>query len=317
MEPQPMTRGRVRGCAVGAAVGDALGMPLEFGPRQPTERLVREMRSGRIPAGTFTDDTEMALALAESLLVHCPLDPADLALRFVAWYRTGPDDVGIHTRSVLSRIASGESWEQAAAAVQRQKPGSAGNGSVMRCWPVALVHWDHLDQLLADSRMQSRVTHPHPECVDGSAFVNAVIYYLLRGNPPVEAVTRALEAVGMPDPLRAVIEAVPGRRREELRNSGWVRHTLESAVWGLLTTDSFEEAVVQVVNLGNDADTAGTVVGALAGATYGLEAIPTRWRDVLQGEWPLKSGTRWRTSELVDLADRLLGCASGARSATI
>ncbi|MEE8392124.1 MAG: ADP-ribosylglycohydrolase family protein [Anaerolineae bacterium] len=317
MELDPAMQDRARGCAVGAAVGDALGMPLEFGPRQPADRLVREMRSGRIPAGTFTDDTEMALSLADSLLAHCPLDPADLAQQFVAWHRSGPDDVGIHTSSVLSRVASGEPWEQAAKAVQRQRPESAGNGSVMRCWPVALAHWDNLDRLLADSRLQSNVTHRHPECVEGSSFVNAAIHYLLRENSPVEAVARALKAVEMPESLRAVVAAAPDRRREELKNSGWVRHTLESAVWGLLSTDSFEEAVIQVVNLGNDADTAGAVVGALAGAAYGLEAIPAQWRDALHGEWPLKSGTRWSTLELVDLADRLLGCAPGIRSGTI
>ena len=305
---------RARGCAVGAAIGDALGMPLEFGPPQPSDRLVREMRAGRLPAGTFTDDTEMALALAESLLAHRPLDPADgstelaevLAQRFVAWYRAGPNDVGIHTYSILSRIADGEPWEQAVETEQRQRPDSAGNGSVMRCWPVALAHWSDLDSLLADSRLQSRVTHPHPDCVAGSAFVNTVIYHLLRGIPPAEAVAQALETAEVPGPLRSVIEAAPRRRREELENSGWVRHTLESAIWGLLTTESFEEAMVQVVNLGRDADTAGTVVGALAGAAYGLAAIPIRWREVLRGEWPLKSGRIWRANDLVALADQLV-----------
>ena len=296
---------RVWGCAVGAAIGDALGMPLEFGPPRPLDRLVREMEPGRLPAGTFTDDTEMALALAESLLAHRPLDPADLAHRFVAWYHAGPDDVGFHTRNVLARIAAGQPWAQAAAAVQRQRPDSAGNGSVMRCWPVALAHRDDLDQLLADSILQSRVTHPHPECLAGSAFVNAAIYHLLRGIPPTEAVARALAAAGAPEPLRAVIEAAPTRHREELTNSGWVRHTLESAVWGLLTTGSFEEAVVQVVNLGSDADTAGAVVGALAGAAYGLGAIPVRWREALRGEWPLGSRVYWHESDLIELANRL------------
>jgi ADP-ribosyl-[dinitrogen reductase] hydrolase len=298
---------RIRGCAVGAAVGDALGMPLEFGPRQPVGRLVREMKPGRVQAGTFTDDTEMALALAGSLLARAPLDPADLAQRFAAWYRFGPDDVGIHTSRVLSQIAAGEPWQEAVDRVQRLKPDSAGNGSVMRCWPVALAHGDDLDQMLADSRLQSRVTHPHPECEAGSAFVNAAIYHLLRGVTPAAAVTEALKVAAVPPALQEVIEGAVGKHREDLANSGWVRHTLESAVWGLRTTDSFEEAVVQVVNLGGDADTAGAVAGALAGAAYGLEAIPVRWRRVLRGEWPLRSGREWGEIELVELADRLAG----------
>ena len=296
---------RARGCAVGAAIGDALGMPLEFGPRRSTERLVREMEPGRIPAGTFTDDTEMALALADSLLAHRPLDPVDLARRFAAWYMAGPDDLGIHTGNVLSRFAKGESWEQAANTVQRLHPNSAGNGSVMRCWPLALAHWDDPGQLLVDSQLQSRVTHPHPECQSGSAFVNATIYALLQGATPSGAVAAALKMAAVTGPLQAVIRQAPERQREELLNSGWVRHTLESAVWGLLTTGSFEEAVVQVVNLGQDADTAGAVVGALAGAAYGLHAIPARWRAELHGKWPLRSGIRWTVSDLVDLADRL------------
>jgi ADP-ribosyl-[dinitrogen reductase] hydrolase len=296
---------RIRGCAVGAAVGDALGMPLEFGPRQPAERLVREMKPGRVPAGTFTDDTEMALALAESLLTCRVLDGEDLAGRFVAWYQSGPDDVGIHTSQVLGRIAAGEAWQQAVDAVQRQKPDSAGNGSVMRCWPVALARWDDLGRLVEDSRLQSRVTHRHRECEAGSVFVNAVVYYLLRGVAPREAERHALDIMDGGAELRTVIESARVRGREELANSGWVRHTLESAMWGLRTTDSFEEAVVQVVNLGGDADSAGAVAGALAGATYGFAAIPARWQEALQGEWPIGSGKQWRVADLVDLADRL------------
>lgn len=298
---------RIVGCAVGAAVGDALGMPLEFGPPQPVNCLIREMMPGRLPPGSFTDDTEMALALAESLVAHRPLDAVDLAERFVSWYRTGPPDVGVQTASVLSRIAAGESWERAVEAVQQRNPDAAGNGSVMRCWPVALAHWNDPDGLSADSRLQSRVTHPHAECVAGSAFVNLCLSGLLRGLAPAEAMDQALRLVEMPGPLRLAIEAAPGRRREELKNSGWVRHTLESAVWGLLTTSSFEEALVQVVNLGQDADTAGAVAGALAGAAYGLEAIPARWREAVGGEWPLGSSRRWGAPQLAELAVRLVG----------
>jgi len=300
---------RLRGVAVGAAIGDALGMPLEFGPASPLDRLVSDMRSGRLPAGAFTDDTEMALALADSLLAHDPLDPADLALRFAAWYRAGPADIGRQTRLVLKRIARGEPWGAAVAAVQAENPWSTGNGSVMRCWPVALAHWNDLDRLLADSRIQSQVTHPHPECVAGSAFVNAAIYHLVRGVAPQEAIAQACNNADLPAALRAVIQAAPTKGRGDLPNTGWVRHTLESAVWGLLTTDSFAEAVVQVVNLGDDADTAGAVVGALAGAAYELSAIPAAWRAALHGEWPLRSRERWDAARLVGLADRLAEAA--------
>ncbi len=296
---------RIAGVAVGAAIGDALGMPLEFGPARPADRLVREMLPGRIPAGSFTDDTEMALALAESLLAQCPLNPADLAQRFVTWIESHPPDVGIHTASVLWRFADGEPWETAVAAVQAHNSGSAGNGSVMRCWPVALAWWDDLHRLLEDSVLQSRVTHPHAECNAGSAFINATIYHLLHGLTPEAAVARALDDADVPAPLRAVIEAAPGKGRRDLPNSGWVRHTLESAVWGLLTTHTFEDAVVNVVNLGSDADTAGAVVGALAGAAYGLDAIPQRWRTALHGEFPLRSGRQWRAEDLITLAEKL------------
>lgn len=296
---------RIRGCAVGAAVGDALGMPLEFGPRQPADHLMRDMKPGRLPSGTFTDDTEMALALADSLLAFSPLDPADLSRRYMEWFLARPDDVGIHTRDVLSRIELGQSWQRAVEAVQRQKPELAGNGSVMRCWPAALAHWDDLTWLLADSRLQSRVTHGHPDCESACAFVNAMIYHLLQGADPVLAVDRALLLVDMPEALRAVIQAAQGRQREQLKNSGWVRHTVESAVWGLLTTDSFEEAVVQVVNLGDDTDSAGAVVGAMAGAAYGLAAIPERWLKAVRGEWPIRSGKYLRADDLANLAGQL------------
>ncbi|NLE77291.1 MAG: ADP-ribosylglycohydrolase family protein [Chloroflexi bacterium] len=306
--PTPAMRDRLRGCAVGAAVGDALGMPLEFGLPLPEGKLQWEMRSGRLPAGAFTDDTEMALALADSLLAHRPLDPADLGRRFVAWMQAGPSDVGIHTMEVLHRSAAAQGWREAVEAVYAQRPDAAGNGSVMRCWPVALAHWGDRAQLLADSRLQSQVTHLHDECVAGSAFVCAAIAELVQGAAPADAVGRALEQAQAPAALAEAIEAAPRRQRRELTSSGWVRSTLQAAVWGFLRFPTFGEAVAQVVSLGGDADTAGTVVGALAGAAYGLAGIPLRWQEALRGEWPLRSGTIWRAGDLIALADRLAGC---------
>lgn len=303
---------RARGCAVGAAVGDALGMPLEFEPPRPAHDLLREMQPGRLPAGSFTDDTEMALALAESLLERRSLDPDDLARRFAAWLQRHPPDVGAHTRRVLSRVAQGVPWREAAAAAQAADPESAGNGSVMRCWPVALVYGDAPETLRAASILQSDVTHPHPDCAAACVFVNTLIAALLREAPPEAAFEQALALTELDKGFRRMIEAAPSRSREDLANTGWVRHTVESAVWGLLTTSSFDEAVVQVANLGHDADTAAAVTGALAGAAYGLDAIPARRRAALRGAWPIGSDTFWSAEDFIRLADRLVSLESAA-----
>lgn len=299
------TTHRLRGVAVGAAVGDALGMPLEFDYASPPGQMIRDMRAGRLPAGSFTDDTEMALALAESLLDKRGLDPDDISAHFLDWYKRRPPDIGIHTSNVLQQVAHGEHWQTAAVKVQSRYPESAGNGSIMRCWPVAVMCWQDEATLDAWSRQQSQVTHAHEECIAACAFVNTMIAQLVGGVSPQNAFNYACKQVDMPESLHQVIRLAPHRKRDELRNTAWVRHTLESAIWGLLTTTSFEGALVRVINLGADADTAGTVVGALAGAAYGVEAIPESWTEKLHGEWPLKSNTFWGISDFTALADRL------------
>lgn len=298
---------RICGVAVGAAVGDALGMPLEFGPARPLNDLVREMIPGRLPAGSFTDDTEMALALGESLLAHHPLDGADLAQRFLRWYRTHPPDVGIHISRVLGQVDRDVPWETASRTAWHIDLDNAGNGSLMRSWPAALANWRDPARLVADSTLQSQVTHFHPECIAASVLVNVMIANMITGQSPADALQTGLDLSNSPAGLRQVVLAAQTKRRAALLNSGWVRHTIESALWGLFTTDTFEEALVQVANLGSDADTAAAVVGALAGARYGLSGIPARWRGQLQGQWPVGSGHYWREAEFIQLACALAG----------
>lgn len=299
-------RSRLIGCAVGSAIGDALGMPLEFGaPRSPDD-YVTEMIPGRLPAGSFTDDTEMSLAVAESILTRQPLDCQDLTRRFVQWHKSMPPDEGIQTARVLSWLERGESWQSVSGRIEREMPDSAGNGSIMRCWPVALVWWGNRSQRITDSILQSQITHPHPDCIAGCKLVNLMIVDLAKGATPLQAFDASLQSVVLSEDFRKMLNAAPRRGRQELKNTGWVRHTLESAVWALLNTTTFEDALIQAVNLGEDADTVGAVVGALAGAAYGVEAIPQRWRSQLQGEWPLNSGNIWRETDFVELADRLM-----------
>lgn len=308
---------KLRGIAVGAAVGDALGMPLEFHPPSSPYTLVTEMIKGPLPAGTFTDDTEMALALAESLLQTSPLDTRDLSARFTGWYQSGPSDIGIHTQKVLRLIAQGIHWQEAVQTVQNEKPESAANGSLMRCWPVAVARWDSPALLIAESRLQSEITHPHPDCLNACILINLILADLVHRQPGSstdaalrQAVANASNQVDLGDDFRLMVDLAPVRSRDSLKNSGWVRHTVESALWAVLTTRSFEEALVQAVNLGWDADTTGSVTGALAGALYGLDAIPSRWREVLHGEYPLRTGKIWFQKDFMELADKLVSISN-------
>ena len=298
---------RLRGCAVGAAIGDALGMPLEFGPPSPENALVVNMQDGRLPAGSFTDDTEMALALAESLLFQKPLNTDDLVQRFVAWFHTNPPDIGIQTSRILGWLAAGHPFDTVLARIQQEMPDSAGNGSLMRCWPVSLAWLRGRSERIADSRLQSQITHPHTDCQTACVFTNLMIVDLIQGVPKEEAFQAALQSVEFSDAFRQMITNAASRQRSQLKNTGWVRHTLESAIWGLMNTNTFSAAVIQVANLGNDADTAASVVGALAGAAYGLSAIPADWQEQLQGQWPPNSGTYLHTADFIRIADALAG----------
>ena len=302
---------RIRGCAVGAAIGDALGMPLEFHPPRPSDHQVVDMIAGRLPAGTFTDDTEMALALADSLLFKKPLVGQDLAERWTDWYRSSPPDIGIQTRLVLGWINEGLDWETASQRLYRTKPQNAGNGSLMRCWPVALAWADDPSMLVTDTVLQSKITHPHPDCISACVMLNSMIAMLVQGADRQEAFEDAMKLARLSLDFDLLLRHAFGRKRQELQNSGWVRHTLETAVWAFLSTDSFEDALVSAANLGNDADTGAAVTGALAGAYYGLAAIPPQWRKALRGEWPSSSGVVWSEKEFIQTADRLAGLIIG------
>ena len=303
---------RLRGIAVGAVVGDALGMPLEFHPARPIYELVTEMAAGPLPAGSFTDDTEMSLALAESLLNHLPLDAGDLVQRFCDWYQSNPSDVGIHISQVLQQVIQGVPWQEASHSVQEMDPESAANGSLMRAWPLSIVHWRHPEVLIEEARLQSEVTHTHPDCVSGCIFLNLLLAELVRQSDPMPsdgalrtAIATAANQAQFSEDFHLVIDLAAVRSRERLANTGWVRHTLEASLWALLTTRSFEEALVQAVNLGNDADTTGAVTGAIAGALYGLMGIPQRWKDAIHGEFPLRTGRIWFCKDIIHLADQL------------
>jgi ADP-ribosyl-[dinitrogen reductase] hydrolase len=277
---------RATGAFLGLACGDALGRPVEFKTAAQIERehgRVTEMLANGThgqPAGTITDDTEMALCIARSLAAHEGFEPADVAERFVAWYESGPFDIGLMTADALGRIQSGVPWDEAGRQVWEQRPEgqNAGNGSVMRCVPYAVAFADEPARLAEVSRQSSAITHADPRCTYGCVVLNRTIAGFLRdGASPLGDALTAVES-DAPSELLDALDAIPdGIDASSLSSSGYVVDTLQTALYRGLTASTAEEAIVEAVNMGDDTDTVGAVAGAVAGARFGADALPDRW----------------------------------------
>ena len=292
---------RFRGVLIGLAVGDALGGPLEFQPASPPGSYVTEMVGGgwqQLDPGEWTDDTAMSLCVTESLLVKRVFDPDDIAGRFVGWLKSQPKDIGVHTNRVLQSIASGETWETASLQTHEMQPDDAGNGSLMRCAPLSLFFFRHPEFLSELSPILSRITHAHPDCEQACVFVNVLISALLHGVRTVDAIESAYEAIPSASP--ELTERIGRAMGPEClaQPTGWVLDTLEVSLWHFLHTETFEDAIVNCINAGGDADTIGAITGAIAGARYGFSGIPGRWIAALRAAQPIK-----------EYADRLLDLA--------
>ena len=281
---------RAEGVLLGLACGDALGRPVEF--RSPEQiraeygELTEMVGYGthRKPAGTITDGTEMALCIARSLAERGGFDPENIAERFVAWYNSGPFDIGLMTADALKSIDAGTSWESAGQEVWEARPEgtNAGNGSVMRCTPHAIAFADDPETLQRVSRESSAITHADPRCTHGCAALNLTIAGLLDGNK--QPLTTALDALSTdaPESLCEVLEPIPEDVDSSgLSNSGFVLHTLQTALYHALTADSAEDAIVNAVSEGGDTDTIGAVAGAVAGGRFGVDALPERWTSAI------------------------------------
>ena len=280
---------RIAGCFVGLAVGDALGAPLEFLSRPEVRKRypagLRDMIDSRLwRAGEYTDDTQMALLIAESFLDKKGFEPSDLAQRFQTW-ATAAKDVGIQTRAVVNMAGYLSDPQGCSARYHAAHPNSsAGNGAVMRCAPVAIFCLHSLDQLVEVSRASARMTHHDPQAQSSCVILNSWIQAAIcRGVRDGRAEAIAL----LNETERSVwhrLEKIDAYGEDDIMSSGYTVHTLEAAAWSFLSTESYEEAVIRAANLGDDADTVAAVCGALAGAFYGYATIPPKWRDQLLNE---------------------------------
>jgi ADP-ribosylglycohydrolase len=278
----------------GIAVGDALGVPVEFQPRGSFQ--VNGMRGHGTynqPPGTWSDDTSLALCLADSL--SRGFSPDDIARNFIRWHDEGAFtahgvvfDIGISTSKAINRLKVGVAPEKAGCAGINEN----GNGSLMRIAPLIF----YLADMPEEERFQitktaSSITHAHPWSVTACFIYLEYLRKLLGGMDKKTAYTELrgdfsdgkpyidTETLGMfARILRSDISGLP---ESSIKSGGFVIDTLEAALWCFLTTDSYRAAVLKAVNLGEDTDTTAAVTGALAGLAYGIKAIPTVWLETL------------------------------------
>jgi ADP-ribosyl-[dinitrogen reductase] hydrolase len=287
LEHLPNCTDRVSGCLVGLATGDALGAPLEFLSRQQVRNRfphgLRDMIASSLwSKGEYTDDTQMALLIAESLLEKDGFVATDIAKRFQNWSRTAKD-VGVQTIAVVNMARYTDDPERCSSRYHADNPdSSAGNGALMRCAPIALFYLNSLERIIEFSRSCARLTHSdkraQSSCVILNAWIRTAILNRIRdGRTEAFALLEENELAAWKK-----LASIETCNEHDIASSGYTVHTLEAAAWSFLTTESYEEAIVRAANLGDDADTVAAVCGALAGAYYGYSAIPARWRDQLQ-----------------------------------
>lgn len=277
-------RDRAIGALLGLAVGDAVGTTLEFRQRDSYPLLTDMVGGGpfRLKPGQWTDDTAMAVALADSLYLHPGFDPEDLMRRFVAWRDTGEYsctgdcfDIGMTTSAALSRWQrTGEPYAGAT------EPHTAGNGSLMRLAPVAVRFWQKRGDLRRVAALQSRTTHGAPEAVSACVAYAELIADAIAGVPRHEVLgARSGDYAGGIGAIMA--GSWRGKARHEIASSGYVAHSLEAALWSVARTSDFRSAILLAANLGGDADTTAAIAGQLAGAIYGASGIPQEWLERL------------------------------------
>lgn len=305
-------RSRYQGVVLGLAAGDALGTTVEFkepGSLTPLTDMVGGGPFGLVP-GQWTDDTSMALCLGESLVDCQGFNPRDQMDRYVRWWKTGYRsstgvcfDIGNTVRAALSNyLATGNPYSGST------DPRSAGNGSLMRLGPIPLAYRRDPARALIMASDSSRTTHAAIECLDACRAWTALIIAALEGWTKADLCAPAWrhlpgfhDASELAPRIAAVLNgSYRNARPPRIRGTGYVVESLEAALWAFHRSDDFAEGALLAANLGDDADTTAAIYGQLAGAHYGVEAIPKTWRSKLAS-----------LDLLVALADQLLELSEG------
>lgn len=285
------------GALLGTHVGDALGMPVEGASAASIKKHygeVREMLEARLGKGTYTDDTEMMIALAESLLRCGDCDGEDLARSFLENFSLSRG-YGAGSRRAIELIRNGTSWDQVGERIF--KGGSYGNGSAMRIAPVGCLYHYDIRKLREAAYASSSITHAHPWGKEG-AFLQALAVAQAVASDPEEPLEKGKYLQGLQkeispespyggklEDIGELLQKEPetGEVVEKLGHDSRAMNSVPTAIYAFLKHHyDFEDAVVYAVGLGGDTDTIGAMAGAIAGAYRGKSSIPLRWLDVLE-----------------------------------
>jgi poly(ADP-ribose) glycohydrolase ARH3 len=278
-------KAKFRGALLGSAVGDALGAPVEG---YPMEKVLSVYAGGcKMIHGRYTDDTEMMIGVAESLIENKGFNGSDMALKFISNYNVDRG-YGSGSKEVLRRIRGGESWAEASGKLFSGK-GSYGNGAAMRIAPVGLFYFDTTDMLWEIAYKSSNITHSHELGKAGAALQALAVALAVRGEKEdmllkLEEVVKTDMYKGKVGTIKALLdeEATEKRVVSELGNGIEAFESVPTAIYSFLRSGNFKDSVVYAVSLGGDTDTIGAMTGAISGAYYGEAAIPKSWLERLE-----------------------------------
>lgn len=266
---------RIKGGIYGVAVGDALGGTTEFMTEQEIKEkhgYLTEIIGGGVwslEPGEVTDDTMMTLCVADGILENTEEPVEAIGRFFKAWYQSRPKDIGNIIRRVFEQFEG--DWFEAAFIAHMDMGQSGGNGSLMRCLPVALAYKE-LSDIDRVTIMQSRMTHYDPRCAEVCVMYNRIAHRLLQGEDLVTSIKAEIAGSEYEESIKSLPDCPP---------SGFVVHTFRWVLHILLHTTTFEEVVQKAANLGGDSDTIGAIAGGLAGIYYSYEGIPAKYKNAI------------------------------------
>ena len=276
---------RYAGTLLGLACGDAVGTSVEFCPRGTFSPLVDMVGGGpfNLVPGQWTDDTSMALCLAESLLTKNGFDAKDQMGRYLNWWQWGYMsstgecfDIGNTVRQALLKYQ--QTNQPFAGSIE---PETAGNGSLMRLAPVVLFYYPSHHEIAKFTVASSCTTHSAPEATECCELLGELIAKALSGKPKAE-ILGASQTTFSEEKVRSIAAGeYRFKTREQIAGTGYSVASLEAALWCFWRSESFESAILEAANLGDDADTTAAITGQLAGAFYGESGIPAQWLERL------------------------------------